>query len=206
MIGIGDETVTLGLFRAVAGKSKMTPIARSGHIAMMVDERIPTKNYGDAELYLVEAMTTAGLSGSPIYARETITIPMHAENRNESQWMFGLGGFYLLGLVHGFMPIKTAEEIAGADPKQSWHSGICMVVPSQKILEILDQPGLLNYEDEIVKNARKPDNGETPVESGIVEPHQTTRAPERKDRIGIPIPTRKQFEDDLAKAIRKRKD
>ena len=145
----------------------MTPITRSGHIAMMAGERIPTKNYGDARLHLIEAMTTAGLSGSPVYVRETVTILLQKRSEEEAaSYLFGLGDFYLLGLVHGLMPLKVAEEIAGADPKQKWHSGICMVVPSTQILEILDHPDLVEYEEEIMKKA-KPDDDETPVESGI---------------------------------------
>jgi hypothetical protein len=151
-IGIGDEVFITGLFRKMAGQTRITPIVRHGHLAMMPLEPIRTENYGEGLYYLVEAFTTAGLSGSPVFVNETIYFEYrgsrpraYPENTDLRPVAMAVGPTYCLGLVHGMMPIEAMVELAGkADPQQKWHSGISMIVPSTKILEIVDQPIYLN--------------------------------------------------------------
>ena len=132
---------------------------------MMPIERIATKNYGAALYYLVEVFSTAGLSGSPVFVNETVyftysgTRPRaYPENQDTHPVAMAVGPTHCLGLVHGMMPIETVIELAGeADPLQRWHSGISMVVPASKILEIINQPRLVQYEAS-VEQSLKQDN------------------------------------------------
>jgi hypothetical protein len=104
---------------------------------------------------------------------------------------------YLLGLVHGYYPI---EEI-----KQVWHSGISMVVPSTKILEILNQPKLLEYEQKIVDamNKRKSD---LPVEAFVSDEDEAMQltTPKKGNPVRIPVPLKDDVMDVFKKATRKR--
>lgn len=157
-IGIGDETYVVGLFRAQGGKSLITPILRAGHIAMMATEPISTLNYGDAYFHLIETFTTSGLSGSPVFVNETVYIPYVGAPRHQVQGVAvasAVGPSHCLGLVHGFMSLETMVEFAGTSSKDKWHSGITMVVPSQKILEIFDQPKLIQWEQDTDHLARE---------------------------------------------------
>jgi hypothetical protein len=201
LIGIGDEIYILGLFRKWAGKDRITPLVRHGHIAMMATEQIETKNYGKAYFHLIDAMTTAGLSGSPVFVEETVSAPLQGNEPDDPPYLYGLGETYLLGLVHGFMPVKVAEEIMGASPNQLWHSGICQVVPSIQILDILDQPELIEYEKKVMGITEKTNENES-VESSVNEP--TDYKPKGTNRdIEIPPVKRKKFFKDLEKVTKK---
>jgi len=194
-IGIGDEIFIVGLFRKWAGRAKFSPVVRHGHIAMMADEPIPTVNYGDAPMHLIEAFSLKGMSGSPVMVRQTIPIPLASRDEDEPENVLTLGNMYLLGLVHGYFRV---DEV-----KQVWHSGISMVVPSTKILEILDQPKLLEYEQKIV-DAMKKRKDDKPVEAALDEEPTQLTTPKKGRPIAIPIPSRDDVMDVFKKATRKR--
>lgn len=179
-IGIGDEIFIIGLFRKWAGRKRVVPIIRHGHIAMIASERIPTKNYGEALMHLVEAFSLAGMSGSPVMVRQTMPVPLPPpQTVFDASIGMALGDMYLLGLLHGIFPTEVAYEVKDAEPGQVWHSGIAMVVPSEKILEILNQPKLLKYEKRVLKTLEK--EKDKPVETAIAEPVTGDLHPKRKN-------------------------
>jgi len=133
-IGTGDEVFVTGLFAHLTGAAKNLPIVRMGNIAMMPGEPVSTKEFGDIEAYLIEARSISGLSGSPAFVRETVGI--------------GVGSFYLLGLMHGHWdipPLGKSDAIRlDEDTYGPVNIGIAIVVPAKKILEVLNQPQLLD--------------------------------------------------------------
>lgn len=207
-IGIGDEIFITGLFRKRAGQNRVTPIIRHGHIAMMATEPISTKNYGEAYFHLVEAFSTAGLSGSPVFVNETIYFTYqgsrpraYPENQDIYPVAMAVGPTHILGLVHGLMPLETMVELPDVeDPTQRWHSGISMVVPSTKILEIINQPKLIEYEPKVEQAVK---DG-APIETALNDDVKSEK-PRRKNR-DIPIPpiSRKKFFDALGKATKRK--
>jgi Trypsin-like peptidase domain len=203
MIGVGDEIYVVGLFRQRAGVSLITPIVRTGHIAMMANERTPTENYGDAFMHLIEAFSLKGMSGAPVFVHETVSVPIHEPSPHDPPFLCGIGNIYLLGLLHGILPVPVADELKGPiDPTQMWHTGISQVVPADQILDILNQPELLEYE----QVSRKKLDEVRPVETAIEEDDGPISEPKPKNR-DIPIPpiARKQFFTDLEKATQRRK-
>jgi hypothetical protein len=196
-IGIGDEVFIVGLFRKWAGREKFSPVVRHGHIAMMADEPIPTDNYGDTPMHLIEAFSLKGMSGSPVIARQTIPIPLSPRSDDEPDTVLALGAMYLLGLVHGYLPVQEV--------KQLWHSGISMVVPSTKILEILNQPKLIDYEQQIVTAMKKRKaNDDKPVEAALDDELTQLTRPKKGKPIPIPIPVEREVSEFFKKATRKR--
>lgn len=131
-IGTGDEVFITGLFVQHTGSRRNVPIVRMGNIAMMPSEPLATA-LGDMEGYLIEARSIGGLSGSPAFVRETIPL--------------GLGSFYLLGLMHGHWDIapqkKNNAVLMDKDTFGSVNMGIAIVIPAKKILEVLNQPELV---------------------------------------------------------------
>jgi hypothetical protein len=130
-IGVGDEVFVTGLFAHAAGSQRNLPIVRTGNIAMMPDEVIPTDS-GNIEAYLIEARSIGGLSGSPVFVRQTVAL--------------GIGGFYLLGLMHGHWEIPTDrknDSLMGNDLHGKVNMGIAIVIPAKKILEVLNHPELV---------------------------------------------------------------
>jgi hypothetical protein len=201
-LGSGDEISIVGLFRNWAGKERISPIVRMGHLAMVAGERIPTQNYGDALVHLVEAFSFKGLSGSPVFIRETVGFPVYGTGVIQQDEALALGNAtHLLGLVHAFMPIKVMNEIMGSDPGQAWHSGISMVVPASEILKIINQPEVIEYEKTMLWRMDK-NKSDMPQETAIIPSDK----PKRKNRdVTIPPISRKKFFNDLTKATQKRK-
>jgi hypothetical protein len=150
-IGAGDEVFITGLFVYHNGLAKNIPIIRTGNIAMIPEERIPIKNFGDMEAYLIEARSIGGLSGSPVFAIDQ-TLPEKP--------------FYLMGLMHGHWSVDSetvVDEIAeDAGIKAGVNVGIAIVTPASKILDILHcdamQKELGKIEAaEIARNSPTPD-------------------------------------------------
>ena len=130
-IGTGNEVFITGLFSRFTGASKNHPIVRMGNIAMMPDEKIPTKG-GDRDAYLIEARSIGGVSGSPVFVREDIKI--------------GKTRHWLLGLVHGHWDLppgnKNDNLVSDSEQSEAVNMGIAIVIPAEKILEVINQPKL----------------------------------------------------------------
>ena len=168
-IGIGDEVFMTGLFTfvpsAYAGVQRNMPIVRHGNIAMLPDQAIQT-DYGYAEVYLVEARSIGGLSGSPVFALQTIALKVKADEGET--WVHGVGGMHLLGVMHGHWDIRESEMNKPHymhDEKRGVNLGIGIVVPAHKIIETINRPELVDwrkeYEQEVLRaRTPGPDSGE----------------------------------------------
>jgi len=144
-IGVGDEISVVGLFTRFSGTAVHSPIVRTGNIAMMPSEPIPTRDFGPMEAYLVEGRSIGGLSGSPVFARHTV---WHQLPRQE-QKLYGVGGLHLLGLMHGHWELPL--DFQTVEKAEAVNMGISIVVPARKIIEVLNHPEL----DEMRKQTEK---------------------------------------------------
>jgi hypothetical protein len=149
-IGIGNEVFLAGLFIRHAGKQRNIPILRVGNIAAMPEEPIEA-DFGPNNLiegYLIEARSFGGLSGSPVFT--------HFDDMKVR-----LQSYYLLGLIHGHYDIPSFSSdgsdefdlfdlsIEDASAKSVVNTGIAIVVPASKILEVLDQPIIREEENQV---------------------------------------------------------
>lgn len=149
-IGLGDELINVGLFRPFFGSSNLLePIVRTGNIAMMPKSRIPNDMFGSLEAYLAEGRSIGGLSGSPVFVRSTIN--MNVQNYlGESAQMSGLGAMRLLGLMHGHW---DSVGDFGAEVHKPVNMGVSIVVPADKILEVIYSPELSAVREEAFKRS-----------------------------------------------------
>ena len=136
-IGHGDEVFVVGLFTQHSGKKRNIPIIRIGNIAAMNDEPIECKwANGPMDAYLIEARSIGGLSGSPVFAHLGMGMTPLGQRAP--------GTFYLLGLIHGHwnIPPEPMMDIAidDADRFDLVNTGIAIVVPATKVIEVIDQP------------------------------------------------------------------
>jgi len=122
-ISIGDETYTVGLYSLVPGRNDNVPVIRVGNIAMMPGEPIKCADNIERELYLIEMRSIAGLSGSPVFALSQVT-----------------NTYFLIGMIHGHHTIKESET--------TLHTGMALVTPIRRLLEILNQPELVELRQE----------------------------------------------------------
>lgn len=136
---VGDELFSVSLFTPYPGESRNEPICVFGHISLM-PQLVPTELLGpnsvptEVEVYLTEWKSWGGMSGSPVFI-------FFAPDRNPGSISIGGPTIFLLGLVHGHMPIKQEVEFVGDIPgggKVSLNTGIALVVPSQRIEEMLN--------------------------------------------------------------------
>jgi hypothetical protein len=175
-IGVGDEVFMVGLFSYVKGKSQSTPIVRVGNIAMFPNERVQVKTPKNQTLevdgFLVEARSIGAGSGSPVFARQTIYIlnSFHKWGTNIFEPVCGTAfSLNLIGLVCAHWQI-TPSEIIDVEPTQNVNVGIAVVIPAQKILDILYGPELKDMRRKVIEAEKAKDHkSAATMDSGFVE-------------------------------------
>ena len=148
-IGIGDEVYISGLFTRVTETAKIHPVLRTGTIAMMPDEKIHFPRLGEIEAYLIETRSIGGLSGCPVFVRNTVSTPiLDAPDRR----LYGLGQFRFLGSMIGHWQIPP-----NFDPtlSEAVNMGLSAIVPSYKLTEVLNHPELLEMRKQVVEERKK---------------------------------------------------
>ena len=137
-IGLGDELIIVGLFTRFFGLTHVIPIVRTGNIAMMPRDRVPVKDFGEMEAYLAEGRSIGGLSGSPVFVRNTVKTEMGSTKG--PLYLHGLGDGHLLGLAHGHWDLPVS--FSAAEQAEAVNMGVSIIVPAKKILEVLYHPEL----------------------------------------------------------------
>jgi hypothetical protein len=127
-IGLGDDVFLVGLFANHFGSQRNLPIIRVGNIASMPEEKVYTKKYGYIDAYLVEARSIGGLSGSPVFVWMG-NVRKIGETTHLGRT--GLPLLYWLGLMHGHFALSEIDL--------QINMGIAIVVPTWKILEVINQ-------------------------------------------------------------------
>ena len=144
LVGLGDEVSIIGLFSDISGNDKQSPLVRHGNIAMLPTEKLQTR-LGFADVYLIEARSIGGLSGSPVVVQETYHITGSKPD------MFGTGGkVHLLGMMQAHWDVNESDinnVRFTNDAQRGVNMGIAIVVPVIKIVETLN--------DEILAMMRK---------------------------------------------------
>jgi hypothetical protein len=186
-VGVGDETFMTGLFTEAPGITRNMPIVRNGNIAMLPDEPIQTE-LGHANVYLVEARSIGGLSGSPVFVRAV-------NESDDPPSRDSVRGLKLLGLMHGHWDIKESEMNKAAishDRKRGVNLGIGIVTPAAKISEIINSPHALEtrmeFEEMLVRKMKS------------IPGTDSTKKEKVEDRTQF---TKVYFENALKKASRK---
>jgi hypothetical protein len=153
-IGIGDEVFLSGLFSNHYGRQKNIPIVRVGNIAAMPYEEKIRTDLGFMDGYLVEARSIGGLSGSPVFIHFGNVRHILGETKIATE---KYGQFSLLGLMHGHWNVNlldgTTDSIEIAK-REAINTGIAIVVPIEKVLEVVRQDSIQSVESELENQAR----------------------------------------------------
>lgn len=154
----GDELYFPGLFVRVPGESLNIPILRTGTLAALASESIRTVR-GMTPAHLAEIRSIGGHSGSPVFlhintADRLFPIRKEPEVKRLLNELAGVPPF--LGLIHGYIPMRRDQfstDITGDSTEHSlscdhrtedFNSGIAVIVPATKILEVLNQKRLVD--------------------------------------------------------------
>jgi len=130
----------IGLFTRYFGTTRLVPLVRTGNIAMMPRDKIPVRGFGPIEAYLAEGRSIGGLSGSPVFVRNTVQMPAQTAQGALTS-ISGLGGLHLLGLMHGHWDLPVS--FSSTEQAEAVNIGVSIVVPAKKILETLYHPELV---------------------------------------------------------------
>lgn len=137
-IGPGEDVFITGLFQRHYGSGRNIPIIRVGNLALMQEEKIDDGSpYAPLDAYLIEARSTGGLSGSPVFLHAGFTRWV----KDDVQHSTSNAPFFLLGLIHGHWDESD-------DDQRRVNMGIALVVPVEKILEILKQHEFVNWREQ----------------------------------------------------------
>jgi hypothetical protein len=127
----GSDVFFTGMFTHHLGDKRNTPITRFGKVALMTDEKIDWV-FGKTDLYLMEANSYPGNSGSPVFFQ------VGSERANGS---IVLGGsvIKLAGVMSGYVYEKQFIQTVSVSTNQfvAPNLGIAGVVPSYELREIL---------------------------------------------------------------------
>jgi hypothetical protein len=142
-IGLGDEIAAIGMFTQFSHEDRHVPIVRTGHLAMLPALPIPVKNFEPMEAYVAEV---EGLSGSPVWVRPTDHTNVPQKDAGEEKPSAPSNAdtdLLFLGLLHGRWAVsKTIMEGLNAQYAENMISGMSIIVPAHKILEVINQPEL----------------------------------------------------------------
>ena len=152
-IGLGNELFMVGLYKRHAGAARNIPIIRVGNIAAMPEEPVQTKR-GPMEAYLIEMRSISGISGSPVF--------VHRQAMKAGDFVISPDNqetFFLLGVMHGRWDVSKIEEIMDEvesnEIKQPLNTGIGVVVPASRIVEILQRERFVRERAELIEVVRK---------------------------------------------------
>lgn len=153
-IEVGDEVFITGLFTETTETTRNIPIVRIETVAMIPGEKLPFKD-GLIEAHLIECRSIGGLSGSPVFVRETLEIQSGVQVnfgklRNnisdschsqsfDAEVFYGVGRFYFFGSTVGHWDLKNFSAVQA----EAVNMGISAVVPASKIKEIILQEGTI---------------------------------------------------------------
>jgi hypothetical protein len=172
LVRCGDIASIVGLFRLHHGKQRNIAIVHTGHVAALPDpnEPLPSRDrltgaVIETEGYLVEAQTLEGLSGSPVFVRQTANlsnIPMPdgriAEIRaDDGSTLTLFAGVRFLGIYQGAWDGEPGEILAADRNLRGGLRvpvGMGIVVPGEKIIELLKgDPKLKEHRERVEKEA-----------------------------------------------------
>lgn len=156
-IGIGDDVFVAGMFTRHLGEARNLPIVRSGVISAMPEEKVWTQR-GYADAYLIEVRSIAGLSGSPVFVHMAPyrVLPGGVVRKSEHKT------HYFIGVMQGHFVTQDPTDVISEDDASpgDMATGIGLVVPAQKLAELIDLPELREKREAIVEQKKR--------ESGVV--------------------------------------
>ena len=138
----GDSVLFAGLFVQMVGLVHQEPIIREGNIAMMPKEKMPTTiNKTAGDIYLVDCHVFGGNSGSPMF--------IDLAGMRLGKMSIGYN-YKILGVVSGYVTETSGfqlQPVASYAGTVEANSGVTIVVPAQKIIDLIYSPELTAARD-----------------------------------------------------------
>jgi hypothetical protein len=142
----GDPVVFAGLFIQYSGGHRLNPVVRSGSIAMLPDDLVPTTLGMLGRVYLAEAHTFGGNSGSPMFV-----------DVNKFKNVLG-SNYRLLGIVTGEVFETnnfTLQVTTSYNLNVAANSDVSMIVPADEIRSVLYSASLQQSRDKAIADLHR---------------------------------------------------
>ena len=165
-ISVGDDIFICGMYLSRIGEARNLPIIRAGIISAMPSEMVRTE-YGYHHVYLVEARSTAGLSGSPVFLQmapfrfinENVRASSDAYPQYFMGMVLGINKFSNPPELIEFLPpdLRSSEEKTDNELERSipLNTGIAVVLPVTYIVEAITNPQIMEHRRAATERARK---------------------------------------------------
>jgi hypothetical protein len=164
-VGVGDEVLVTGLFSKIKGNSKNIPIVRVGNLAMAPYEPVVPTKLGNIEAYVIEVRSLDGISGSPVFIRQTGDLKgAHKWGTSEPAILQTYTDvIYLLGLAHGHWNLDPADLNNPDFPHrdEGINIGLAIVIPAAHILEVIHNEELTEMRKQAKDDLAQKDQGAT---------------------------------------------
>lgn len=150
----GEETFSVVRFIGYDGVDTNQPSVHFGNLSSpeLVSVKQPVRNR-DQKSLLVEARSLAGYSGAPVFAYRTNTYVNGGIPPVDKALLLGIGWGHIKHPDNEDNVYGVEVETPGAPTPGRYNSGIMAVVPAWKLLELLDQPKVVDvrrkYEEHI---------------------------------------------------------
>lgn len=143
-VELGDELCIAGLFYLHKGEKRNIPIVRVGNVSGLRIEPVLNKAGIPMDVYLVEAQSMGGLSGSPVFidiATAKRVLPPSSGHMAAAYLQNSFSRFKLFGVIHGHFGAEASVDAIADDGNEKLpiNLGIAMVIPAEKIGEVLTQ-------------------------------------------------------------------
>ncbi len=135
-VSLGDDIFMIGLFTGHHGRERNTPIVRVGNLASMPTEAVRAGS-GEVVAYLIEARSSGGLSGSPVFlhlGQSRVVKGQLARSVTPE------GMIYLLGVMHGHWDGEVVAPQLRVVERDRFNMGIGVVMPIDYVAELLEDP------------------------------------------------------------------
>jgi hypothetical protein len=157
-IGPGDQLFMVGRFTGLDERERHEPTVRAGTLSMA--STVPVENAEmdgrKQESFFAEVNSKAGYSGSPVYVEIPTELPpiLQLETYPQRSAYLGLLGI-TWGLWRSYTPLLDPETRTPLGTVIHENSGIELVVPAWKILELFKLPSVLQERKEAEARMRK---------------------------------------------------
>lgn len=146
-IGHGDEVSMVGLFANLHGKEQNQPLVRSGAIAMLPAEPIPTTQ-GPVRGVLVEVRSIGGLSGSPVFV-------LQQNNNTFRACLLGVAKCHWEVPMRGTLKGGENDVEFNMELRDGINMGLAVVIPASQILDVLEARELTTMRNELDEKLRE---------------------------------------------------
>lgn len=165
-VELGDLCYTVGMFRVLAGKQRNLPVVHTGNLARLAgEEKIPLRDKDsptgsiDIDGYLVESQSLSGLSGAPVFIRQSMGITLTGGSTATStditqhNFLTYQDKVLLLGLWQAAWEAPAGEVLAldRGGKEMTVPVGMGVVVPTARIIEVLEMSEVKAFRDEVYK-------------------------------------------------------